>query len=202
VGVFSIYAIEMSAFTDGHRRIIEVVAQQIAPAFKQVIAGDRSSRREPGFGLQSMKQLEQVARHRHAQEAGRSALPLVLVQVHDIGEIAHQHGAEVHDSVVKHIVRDIRLELRDSDLLCRLDRNEFVVLLGSEEGEAAANVAARIQRRISERPISLANGLTITVCASVTSASTPTDGVSLDELFAVARERGKLSHAPGGSHIH
>jgi diguanylate cyclase (GGDEF)-like protein/putative nucleotidyltransferase with HDIG domain len=202
VGVLSIYAIELNAFTDGHRRIIEVVAQQIAPAFKQVTAGDRSGRREPAFGLQTMKQLEQAARHRHAQEAGRSALPLVLVQVHDIGEIADQHGSEVHDSVVKHIVRDIRLELRDSDLLCRLDRNEFVVLLASEDSDAAASVAARIQSRISERPISLANGLTITVCASVTSACTPTDGVSLDELFAVARERGKLTRAPDGSHIH
>jgi diguanylate cyclase (GGDEF)-like protein len=129
-------------------------------------------------------------------------LPLVLVQVHDIDEIADQHGAEVHDSVVRHIVRDIRLELRDSDLLCRLDRNEFVALLSTEDGEAATNVASRIQSRISDRPISLANGLTVTVYASVTSACTPTDGVSLDELFAVARERGKLTQASGGPHIH
>jgi diguanylate cyclase (GGDEF)-like protein/putative nucleotidyltransferase with HDIG domain len=202
VGVLSVYAIELNAFTDGHRRIIEVVAQQIAPAFKQVLANDRSGRREPAFGLQTMKQLEQAARQRYDQLAGRSALPLVLVQVHDIDEIADQHGTEVYDSVVKQIVRDIRLELRDSDLLCRADRNEFIALLSTGERDAAANVAARIQSRISERPISLSTGLIVTVYASVTSVCAPTDGVSLDELFAVARERSKLTHASGGPHIH
>ena len=129
-------------------------------------------------------------------------MPLILVQVHDIDQIVGQHGSEVHDSVVKHIVRDIRLELRDSDLLCRTDRNEFVALLTTGEGGAAASVAARIQSRISERPLSLPNGLVITVYATVTSACTPADGVSLDELFAVAREKGKLTHASGGPHIH
>jgi diguanylate cyclase (GGDEF)-like protein len=202
VGVLSVYAIELSAFSDGHRRIIEVVAQQIAPAFRQVTAGDRSGRREPQFGLQTFKQLEQAARLRHDQGPGNSSLALVVVQVNDLDEIAHQHGSEVHDSVANHIVGDIRLELRDSDILCRTDRNEFVALLSTGDAEGAANVAARIRSRISQSPISLSNGLTITIYASVTSACTPSDGVSFDDLFAGVREKGKLAHASGGPHIH
>jgi putative nucleotidyltransferase with HDIG domain len=47
VGVLSLYTAELDGFTDDHRRIIEAVARQIAPALRNAAGFEGASRRDP-----------------------------------------------------------------------------------------------------------------------------------------------------------
>jgi GAF domain-containing protein len=53
VGVLSLYSAEVDGFVDDHRRVIEAVARQIAPALKSAAASEAESQRNPLTSLRS-----------------------------------------------------------------------------------------------------------------------------------------------------
>jgi putative nucleotidyltransferase with HDIG domain len=53
VGVLSLYSAEVDGFADDHKRIIEAVARQIAPALKSAAEAEGDSRRDPLTSLRS-----------------------------------------------------------------------------------------------------------------------------------------------------
>ena len=57
IGVLSLYSNELNGFNDDHRRIIEVVAGQIAHTFSRAIEFENSSRRDSVTGLPHLEQL-------------------------------------------------------------------------------------------------------------------------------------------------
>jgi len=190
VGVLSLYSTKSNGFNDDHRRIIEVVARQIAHTFARAIEFDNSSRRDSLTGLPPVEQLEKVLRsavQNETAETGRHAL--LFVEVADLKSINLTHGRGAGDEVLRHVVRHARAGLRVADILFRNTGNDFVAFLSATDGETAEIVAERVRQRISKNPVLVGSGVSLTVEANVIAVSSPRDGRSVKDLLSTARQR-------------
>jgi diguanylate cyclase (GGDEF)-like protein/putative nucleotidyltransferase with HDIG domain len=201
VGVLSIYSSEQSAFTDAHKRVIEAVADQSSATLAHVLSNERPSARDPLASLQPLKQLEQLVAERSERPIRRN-VALILIEVLGLDGINREHGHDVGDEVVRHVVRYARCDLRDADVLCRYSSNELVALLAAGESDTAVNVASRIRNRIPEVPVRITERLELRIRATVTAISSESDGVSLPELFSNARVKSGVVDSPQGSQVH
>jgi diguanylate cyclase (GGDEF)-like protein len=189
VGVVSLYSAEPNGFNDDHKRVIEVVAGQLAPILKSATEFDSTSRRDTLTGLPNLKRLEQFVDaagvKRLVQEP---TFALLFIDVVDLEQINAIHGRAVGDDLLLHVVRHATAGLRLADILFRYGSDGFVALLSDTNSESARLVAGRIREGIRTNPLKV-GGESIQVEVSVTAASSPTDGETLPSLLESARSR-------------
>ncbi len=115
-----------------------------------------------------------------AAESGSRAAVLIIgldrFETVDDG-LGHEGGAEVLTSAGKRL----RRRLRDSDLLARLEGDEFAVVLENADAEAATALAEKLIGALAERFV-LPMGRDIYIGASVGAAVFPDHGSSAHEL--------------------
>ena len=190
IGVLSLYSAELNGFNEDHKRIIEVVARQIAHIFKSATEFDNASRRDTLTGLPNLKQLEQFVDAtgvRHLVQ--KSAFTLLFIAIVDLKQINASHGRTVGDEVLLHVVRHATAGLRLADILFRYGSDEFVALLNDTNSESARIVGSRIREGVRNNALALEGGQTIPVDVTVTAVSSPIDGESLPSLVGTARSR-------------
>ncbi len=190
VGVLSLYSGEANRFNDDHRRIIEVVARQIAHILRRGIEFDNSSRRDSLTGLPDLAQLETLIRSTSESDP-RSAQrhSLLHIDVIDLNRINIDYGRAAGDEVLLHIVRHTRGSLRVADILFRNTSDEFVAFLNAADEGTAAALATRIRDSISQNPVRIPGGATVTVHTTVIVMSVPRDGCSLTDALRAAKTR-------------
>lgn len=189
IGVLSLYSIELNGFNDDHKRVIEVVARQIARIFNGAAEFDSASRRDMLTGLPSLKQLEQFVDATGVKHlVQKSAFTLLFVDVVGLKQINTIHGRTVGDDALLHVVRHATAGLRLADILFRYGSDEFVALLNDTNSESAKLVAGRIREGIRTNPLTV-RGQSIRVDVSVTAVSSPSDGETLPALVETARSR-------------
>jgi diguanylate cyclase (GGDEF)-like protein/putative nucleotidyltransferase with HDIG domain len=188
IGVLTLYSGEVTAFNDDHRRIVEVVARQIAHTFRRALEFDESPRRDPLTGLPGEKQLESFIRS-SLDDSSSANFALLLIDIDDLKGINATYGRAAGDDVLRHVVHQTRHGLRLADILFRSSGDELVAYLTATDLETANTVADRIRERISLEPVLLGAGGTVVVQATVTAVHVPLHGRSLDDLLAAARQR-------------
>jgi diguanylate cyclase (GGDEF)-like protein/putative nucleotidyltransferase with HDIG domain len=187
IGVLSLYASELNAFTDDHRRIVEAVARQIAHTLERAVEFDQLTRRDELTGLPSVKQLERVLLPSPISgNAGEHQYSLLFIDIIHLKQINVSEGREAADEVLRHVVRYARSGLRVADLLFRNTNAEFVAFLSDADAATADIVAQRIRSSIASHEVLLATSKRLRVDVSVRSVSCPTDGRSLNELLMIA----------------
>jgi len=202
VGVLTLYSSEANAFNDDHRRVIEVVARQIAHTFRRAVEFDESPRRDQLTGLPSEKQLESFVQS-SLDDSNSNEFALLLIDIDDLKGINLAYGRTAGDDVIRHVVQQTRHGLRMADILFRSSSDELVAYLNATDRETAHVVAVRIRDRISREPLLLRPGSTLVVQATVTAVHAPHDGRSLDELLAAARRRVRTATADSeGASVH
>jgi diguanylate cyclase (GGDEF)-like protein/putative nucleotidyltransferase with HDIG domain len=190
VGVLTLYSATADGFNEDHRRIIEVVARQIAHTFKRAAEFDNSSRRDPLTGLPNLKQLEQLVDATGIDRVTRdSHFTLLFIDVAGLKQINSMHGSDVGDDALRSVVRHSRSGLRVADILFRYSTNELVALLNNTDMPTAKAMAHQIVDDIRKDQFQVQGGGTLTIEATVTCVSAPRDGESLNELVAAARAR-------------
>jgi diguanylate cyclase (GGDEF)-like protein len=199
VGVLTLYSSASEAYTDDHRRVLEVVARQGANTFKHALELDKRARRDPLTGLPDVVQFEGLVAS--STEAG-TEYALLLIDVIGLKSINLTHGRAVGDQVLRHVVTAARRGLRATDALVRSGSDEFVAFLFGTDLEAANCVASQVRRSIREQQLQLANGATLAVEATVTSVCAPSDGASLNDLITAARIQSGLPTKLKGHTLH
>ena len=203
VGVLTLYSSLADAFTEDHRRIIEVVAKQVAHTLKRAAEFDTRIRRDSLTGLPNLSQLTQLVDTEAQHRSPAPGLTLLFIDVADLKQINTLHGRNAGDEVLGHVVRQARSGLRAADILTRSDSDEFVAVLHATDMETATTIASRVRRNIHEHPLTIRGGLTLTVDTTVTCVSAPQDGDSLRALTAAARVRIVAAHEkPDSGSIH
>lgn len=191
IGVLSLYSNQLNGFNDDHKRVIEVVARQIAYIFKNATEFDSASRRDTLTGLPNLEQLEQFVDapglKGHMQ---RSAFTLLFIDVVDLKRINATHGRKVGDAALVHVVRHATAGLRLADILFRYGSDEFVALLNDTNADSAVIVGERIREGLRSHPMTV-DELSISVEVSVVAVCSPSDGDVLPALVETARTRAK-----------
>ncbi len=137
--------------------------------------------------------------HRAFRQAVRygHALSVVMIDSDNLKQINDKHGHESGNRLLQHLVRDIREQLRGSDVMARFGGDEFIVLLPETGNKGALETAERIRKAIENSRFDVRTGDTrITVSVGV--ASYPEDGGNLDVILEKAdkamyraKERGR-----------
>lgn len=201
VGVLTLYSRDVNAFSEDHRRVIEVVARQIAHTFRRSIEFEATSRRDQLTGLPNVKQLEAIVSS-SLEESGSTHFALVVIDVGNLKQKNATYGRAAGDLILRHVVQNGRHGLRMADILFRNTSDEFVAFLNATDVDTAEAVALKIRTSVANRPLSLADGTELTVSVDVGVASAPHDGRSLPELLRTARRRATVASTPADGSIH
>lgn len=203
VGVLTLYSTTAEGFSDDHRRIIELIAREMAHTFKRASEFDDSIRRDPITGLPNVKQLEHFVESAQARYlSGASEFHLLFLDVVDLKTINLLHGRHVGDEALRHVVRHARTCLRLADILFTYGSDEFVALINDPHPAVANSVAERIRASVRSHTLTARNGSPIRVDVEVTTVCPPRDGQALADRIAAARAgRHKESAAREGSTI-
>jgi diguanylate cyclase (GGDEF)-like protein/putative nucleotidyltransferase with HDIG domain len=202
VGVLALYSGEENAFNDDHRRIIEIVAREMAPTLKRASEFDNSVRRDALTGLPGLEQLEQVVDAGGVERLAHSArFTLLFIDVVGLTQINDTHGRNAGDEVLRHVARHTTAGLRVADILFRYGSGEFVALLDDTNSETGQAVARRIRENISASPLASRPNRSLLIDVSVTTVSAPDDGDSLADLIAAAHLRAS-EHSHDESTVH
>jgi diguanylate cyclase (GGDEF)-like protein len=189
VGVLSLYAAGAEAFNEEHRRVIGIVARQIAHTFKSTAEVEKTARPDDVTGLPSLQQLERLV---DAGANGRTPLSaritLLVIDVVRLGDINVTYGRKVGDEVLRHIVKHARGSLRVADILFRYADDEFVALLNEADVDTANSIANRIRENIRLNPFD-AGDVKIPLGVHVTAFSTAAESRSFTDHVAAARVR-------------
>ncbi len=179
-----------NGFHDTHRRVIEMVAREIARTLKRASEFESSARRDMVTGLPNVRQLEQFVESTGVDRIAKDAqFTLLIVDVVNLRGINVTHGRGTGDDVLRHVARQTTASLRVADILFRYGSNEFVALLNETSADVGRAIASRIRENISSNSlISTINDI-VAVDVVVTAVSTPSDGVSLPGLMAAGRLR-------------
>jgi diguanylate cyclase (GGDEF)-like protein len=194
VGVLTVYSTNKDAFSEDHRRIIEVVARQVTKTVTHAVALE--DRRSAAFtdqltGLPNRQHLTRFIASEIAAGGASSELAIILVDLDALKTLNRRHGRAAGDRALATVADAIRSVLRGADILFRYDSDEFVVLLTQTQTATAREVADRMTAAITAIE-SRSSGAEGPVSATLTVASAPADGTTLDELVLAARGRDRL----------
>lgn len=194
VGVLSLYSTNRDAFSDDHKRLVEIIAHQVAPVLKHAAESDVQRVQLLRDSLTGLPNLSQFVEFSTSARDTSSATPasLLLIDVDNLKRINEKFGRLAGDQALNHVVTSIRHLLRPSDVLFRHEDDQFIVVLLHTPEEVAEALAVRLSRELAMRQSEL--GFPVT--AKVIAVSAPTDANTFQGLLAVARER--LSAHDGG----
>ena len=122
--------------------------------------------------------LEQAARH-----GGK--LGLLLMDMDGLKQLNDQFGHQAGDTALRTLAARLSSTARRSDTVARLGGDEFAaVLLPVQDGTAVQDIVSRMQAALAERLF--IDGEPYRLRASIGHALYPDDGVSAEQLLAVA----------------
>ncbi|MGM9485672.1 diguanylate cyclase domain-containing protein [Roseateles sp. NT4] len=118
---------------------------------------------------------------RHGQR-----LIIYFLDINGFKQVNDEFGHAVGDLLLQRAARVLEATVRDSDTVCRMGGDEFVVLVAAARREDAAQVAGKIARALAE-PCVLA-GHPMIISASIGYSVFPDDGESPGVLMRKADE--------------
>lgn len=147
---------------------------------------ERMAHEDPLTGLMNRRAFhEHAARYLALAKRKRTSLGVIYLDLVGFKAVNDGFGHEAGDEVLAVVARRLEAGARESDLVCRMGGDEFVVLVPDVDGRSAAmEVAHRMDHELRE-PITAA-GSRVEVRADMGVAIYPDDGSSVDALLRSA----------------
>lgn len=121
-----------------------------------------------------------------AQRQG-SGLICLLIDLDRFKQINDQHGHLAGDMALREAAQRVDAHIRDSDAAARFGGDEFVVLAPGISPEQAVALAERIRAGVSETPLEISGGLSLTLTVSIGVAGIMLDRNDADLKAAAER---------------
>ena len=202
VGVLTLYSEGPDSFSEDHRRVIEVVAHQVADAFRRSLEYKSAVGHDVLTGLPDIDQLRQLTSLEEPDSVvGGQTLTLLSMKVVDLKRINLAHGRAAGDEVLRHVARTIRADIPGPVVVYRYGGSKFLALLHSRDSHGAELLGQRVSQSVAAHQLVLHSGATVTVELSVSCVSAPRDGRSLHDLLVAARVPTRLG-IPETSSVH
>jgi diguanylate cyclase (GGDEF)-like protein len=96
---------------------------------------------------------------------------LIMADIDDFKKVNDTYGHDVGDQVLVHVATIMKQQLRGNDYICRWGGEEMLLLI-SNNGKVATQVAERIRQALENNPVATKDGNKITVGNTVISVLT------------------------------
>jgi putative nucleotidyltransferase with HDIG domain len=180
IGVLTVYSTHREAFTEDHRRIVEVIARQVSRTVERAIEYRREHANELRDQFTGLPNRQHLERFLVSELSAAGGLPCSIVLI----ETRTRGGRTSSQMESSRVAAAIRPALRGADLLFVYDTARLVALLTQTDAETAERVSARITSALAS--------MQTTGEASIFKtgrATAPVDGISLQELIRAAESR-------------
>lgn len=142
--------------------------------------------------------------NRELSRAARERRPvgLVMVDLDHFKNVNDTHGHQVGDAVLQEAARRMQKAMREYDAIGRYGGEEFLILLPGCEESDSFNQAERLRRIISQPPMPLPDGGSLSISASfgVTTA-VPADAWTAESLIRTADQALYLAKKRGRNRV-
>jgi putative nucleotidyltransferase with HDIG domain len=200
VGVLTVYSTHRDAFSEDHRRIVEVVARQVSDTVRQSVSSRREhteNLRDPLTGLPNRHYLDHFVSSGLAAAAG---LPCSIV-LFVIGPSTGRMDRSPIEAAIRHVATVLQAALRRADLLFRYDADRLVALLPQTDAPTAEALGRRLTAELG--PIRLDNEPIFEIASIRTGRATAADdGMDLASLIRVAESRAIPPMSPKRPSVH
>jgi len=186
VGVLTVYSTHRDAFTEDHRRIVEVIARQVSQTVQRALAFRREhteTLRDQLTGLPNRQHLERFVSSELSSAAG---LPCSILLI-DLAGLERMSPRAPYSSFVGAACEAIRSGLRGADLLFTYEHGRFVALLTQSSPSTADGVLRRVAAALEKATVAEDDSRNPSV--RVARASAPDDGTDLVQLIKRAEDR-------------
>lgn len=130
-------------------------------------------------GLHNRRYLESHLPPLVQTAAGRGrSLSIMILDIDHFKAVNDTYGHDAGDEILKAFALRVKQLIRNSDLLCRLGGEEFIVVMPDTTSTVAATIAERIRQAISAAPFPIETGcqmLSITVSIGISERSRDTN---------------------------
>lgn len=157
---------------------------------------------DPVTGAYTRAAFQEVAQREFSRaRRGGQPLSLLLFDVDQFDEAVQANGPQFGDEALKRIAEIVKSALRKEDMLVRLGRAEFLVILPDVPGPGAVVVAGRIRREVEEEPFAVEGRfVSLTVSAGV-AARFDEGPESIDTLLSRAEQARALAQRRGRNRV-
>ena len=143
--------------------------------------------RDPLTGLYNRRYvLDELERYVRLYKRYRRPLSLLLFSFDNLTSVEDSCGDVGRDSVLEYLAEVIALNVREVDISCRYDEDEFVVIMPETDKRSALTVGRRIANLVQESRLKVGEA-SVAVKMSFGTASCPRDGVETEALLQAAR---------------
>jgi diguanylate cyclase (GGDEF)-like protein len=188
VGVLTVYSTHREAFTEDHRRIVEVVARQVSETVRDSVEyrkEETEKLRDQLTGLPNRQHLERFV----ASELAAAGFPCSILLLNLKQALSGKASSRVPiQNLVARIGEAARSSLRGADLLFRYDSDRFVALLTQTDAATADAVGRRIATELGKLHLTDDDSPLVTG-VKIGRATAPDDGTTLSDLLLVAENR-------------
>ncbi|MCR5662123.1 MAG: diguanylate cyclase [bacterium] len=128
------------------------------------------------------------------------SVSLILVDIDGFGQINEVLGKDVGDCVLRETAELLRKATRETDVLARLDADDFAVLLDHSDRSNSFEVGRRICEQIAGHVFTF-GGRKIRITVSVGVAGSPHDAANAEQLTMRAAEALQQAKGAGGNQV-
>lgn len=200
VGVLTLYSTQRDAFSEDHRRIVEVVARQVSGTVQNAadLRRDRKQKlHDQSTGLPNRQHLERFI----ASELVAASIRPCSILLFEIVHTAEAQTPTSRGSLVSQVLAAARGALRGADLLFKDEGDRFIALLPQTDAVEADSLARHMASELSVTRMTdeLARNF---ASIRIGRATAPNDGTTLADLVRCAEDRPISKTSPSRPAIH
>lgn len=136
--------------------------------------------------LPNRKRLHEEFKHASAMaHRQQQKLALLFLDLDGFKPINDTHSHQIGDRVLQKIAERLNNTVRDSDIVCRIGGDEFIILMTNIDDENVSQLFVDKIKKSIAQPMYI-EGLTLQLTVSIGAALYPIDAADLDSLISIA----------------
>ncbi len=138
--------------------------------------------------LPNRKRLQEEFKYASAMaNRQQQKVALLFLDLDGFKPINDTHSHQIGDRVLQKIAERLNNTVRDSDIVCRIGGDEFIILMTNIDDESVSHIVLNKIKKNIAQPMYI-EGLTLQLSVSIGVAFYPTNAADLDSLISIADE--------------